>query len=475
MRTTILATTFNGTKITPTIEWFVEKGSNAVLDEDIYKELKAKVGKDFKFISKDLEELQNDSIKIDKNDFISKFAKEIKDKLNKDIQPNKHLQRVKSLYEIEPTKAEEIFQTIDSSSLNEVDKAEYLVLKFKMFNKNDAVFNEYLSQIKDHPQQVIELYFDYIKHLEDKRDERRPLELIEKLFKTYPLTQFSEEELATYNYLKGRNFYLRGEFLLALRHLSKALTLTKDKKREADIYNTTANCFTDNLFFDEAMQLAKRAMKIRKKLHLNEDRLNSISLIGGIYLKQNNPDEAFKQFKKVLKKREDSRIYNYLAKTSILQKRFKKASKYISLSKQTADEKGFLTLIELLYHFEKGEFKKVRKLFDTQIEYPKHGFNFDKFVLGWSNYIVAKSYKKESKMKKYIERAVNNFLDDNYILEAYFVSKLLDSNVEIEVKVDKYIKKHSNIVKEYKDIFSLKEGNNNLLEFKEKYQEFNLL
>ena len=61
MRTTILATTFNGTKITPTIEWFVEKGSNAVLDEDIYKELKAKEFESKKSIQ-DLKEAQGYSI-----------------------------------------------------------------------------------------------------------------------------------------------------------------------------------------------------------------------------------------------------------------------------------------------------------------------------------------------------------------------------------------------------------------------------
>ena len=92
---------------------------------------------------------------------------------------------------------------------------------------------------------------------------------------------------------------------------------------------------------------------------------------------------------------------------------------------------------------------------------------------------MAKMYQTKSKDKKtikYLQQGIKYFIEDNYILETYYISKLIDiPNDSVEIQIDEYIQKHSNIVKEYKDIFSLKEGNNNLLEFKEKYQEFNLL
>ena len=71
MKMEILATTFNKTKIKPTIEWFVEIDKNKNLDEHLYNKLKLKLNndKDFNIVSKDLENLKNNSIKIDEYSF----------------------------------------------------------------------------------------------------------------------------------------------------------------------------------------------------------------------------------------------------------------------------------------------------------------------------------------------------------------------------------------------------------------------
>ena len=74
MKTKIIATTFNGEKIEPVIEWFVEMEKNRNLDEKLFNKLKNRLGMgniDFNIVSKDLENLKNRSIVIDEESFIT--------------------------------------------------------------------------------------------------------------------------------------------------------------------------------------------------------------------------------------------------------------------------------------------------------------------------------------------------------------------------------------------------------------------
>jgi tetratricopeptide (TPR) repeat protein len=475
MITKSIARNFNGTTFEVEVQWHIVD-SNDKVEDSLHSKIRSKLGKnniDFKIISNTIEDFKKESITLDEDNFIKKILPDINQYLqNKqnfgDGAKNETLEMVQNEYKSDPKRAKKLLKNIEYSELSQDEKAQYYLLKFRLFNKNETVFKEYAKELKEYPTQSLELYFDYIKYLEDIRDESKPLQLIQELSKLYPISQFPDDKKGIYYYLKGRNYYLRGEFLLALKSLAEAKRFTKDKSRLADIYNSVANCFTDNLFFDEALQLATKALKIRKK-YLNTDKiLDSYSLIGGIYFKQNRLQESHKYFKKVIKQRSDDRIYNYLAKVNILMQKFDKADKYIKLLKDYQDKKGFSLLIKMLYLYKKNDFDRLQKLFRKKVLYIEENIVYDKFVLGWIYFFVSRIDTNYS--DEYLQQSIRYFVDDNYILEAYYISK--DENILI----DEYIQKHQNIAQDYKDIFDIElSSTQRLSRFKDNMNGINLM
>ena len=144
--------------------------------------------------------------------------------------------------------------------------------------------------------------------MQDIRDEKIPKEVIKEFEEKFSLNDMSDEEKSRFFYLKARGLYYRGEFIEALRYFIKAKEYVgKNEKLLGDIYNSSANIFNDNFYFDEALSIADKALEVREKLALEEAKKDTLSLIGGIYLKKNNLNKALEFFKQV--NREDGRIY----------------------------------------------------------------------------------------------------------------------------------------------------------------------
>ena len=326
------------------------------------------------------------------------------------------------------------------------------------------------------------MYFIYLKYLEDIRDDKRPKKLIENIGKEFNIEQeFNRDEKAIFYYLRGRNFYARGEFLDALKDFKKSLEYCSNEKLLASIYNSATNSFTDNLFFDEAFFMANKAFEIRKKLKLSE-KSDSLSLIGGIYLKRKNFKKAYETFKEVEKitDKKDNRIYNYLVKSTIMLGFYNKAKEYLNIAKKYDDRLGFTILAEMFLIYKTQNYEK---LFD----YAKENFlitdkksNFDKVVLGWGYFLLAQKASQEEKYLdsyKFLNSSIEYFLLDKYILEAYYAYLKIDKDNEyseyflninkeynLKGEIDEYIKKHSSISIEYKDTFGFSSSKNNNLE-----------
>ena len=490
----IRAKTFNDIQINPEVEVHIVVGNRKddFLSLNAYTTLKSKIENDlkiddFKFylISKDIKELLDNDVVIDDEDLINKIYPELlneSDNLQIEMQ-NKTLKRAIELFENRDfSDAKELLESIEKSTLSKFDYDDYMLLKFKLLDDKEKGFKEYKEFFKNNPIKLKELYFDYIKYLEDKREEKKPYELLKEFEDKFTISEFSSEEKALYLYLKGRNYYFRGEFLLALENLSQALKLAKDERLIANIYNSATNSFTDNLFFEEALNLAKKALDIREKLKLPEV-ADTLSLIGGIYLKSNHPKKALDYFKTSLnlQKNRTDRIYNYLAKTSILLGFFNKAKEYIKEAKKFEDSKGFTFLVKLLLLSETKSYKDIFEEAKKNIFIPEIRAKFDKVVLGWAYYILAKkAFEEELYFDgiKYLDNSISYFLKDKYILEGYYVSIL---NVKLPKKEQEYfedilikhnlkelfleyLKKHSQIANRYCELFGIKNSNKNNLE-----------
>jgi len=432
---------------------------------------------DFNIISKQIDEIYKMNAKLDENDFIQKVTPIIKEELSKlkkaEIK-NQKLKRVKELInEYKLKEATKMLKKIDFDSLSDFEKGEYKYYEFSLGNK-DELFSQMKEYFKNDIEKLTKIYFDYIKYLEDKREERKPYQLIKEFEEKFSLNLLNRDELSYFYYIKGRNYYYRGEYLLALSNLKKAKENVKNNDRLlASIYNTTANSFSDNLFFDEALQIAKNALKIRKEFNFPEI-ADTLSLIGGIYFKSGDLKNALKFYKKVLEYRQDDRIYNYLAKTLILQGDLTQAKQY--LDKSHIDKAGFYFWIKTLYFYYSKQYDKIEKLYLKEFYCPCNRDIKDKFVIGWFFYImslVAIENKKLKKAKKYFSLSLEYFIKDNYILEADFVRRDILHNLknkkpfkkvvnsfDLDSLFDEYMLKHKTISDDYKDVFDYKVKNN---------------
>ena len=430
---------------------------------EILKE-KLNTNVDFNIISKQIDEVLEMDASLG-DDFIDKVLPLIKEEIKNQTQEqitNEELLRVISLTKENKLKeAKKIFKDINFNNLSDIEKEEYKYYQF-VFGNKDELFEEMKEYFKNNAQKLVKIYFDYIKYLEDKRDEKKPYKLIKEFEENFSIKLLDKNELSYFYYIKGRNYYYRGEYLLALENLKQAKVNVQNKRLLASIYNTTSNCFTDNLFFDEALQIANNALKIRKKFNFAEVR-DTFSLIGGIYFKKGDFDNALKFYKKALKLKEDERIYNYLAKTSILKGDLKEAKNYLNKSKK--DEKGFYLWIKTLYLYNLKEYEKIEKLYIKEFYCPEKRDKKDKFVIGWFFYVmslIAIENQKFKKAKKYFSTSLEYFIKDNYILEAHFVKedifkrkkfKKVSAIFEIDKLFDEYMLKHKSISEDYKNYF----------------------
>lgn len=503
----IKSTTFNGIKIEPEIELFVvigDKKNNLSLN--IYTAIKEKIIEtlnieDFNFyiISKDLENLQNSSIKIDSNSLIDNIFSLVLNEMEKSNFEIKNQKLIRSMQLFEEKKekdAKELFEQIDAKKLSKFENDEYTLLQFKLGDNKRDVFRDYIQFFKNNPIKSKQIYFEYIKYLEDQRDEREPFKLIEEFEKTNPISELSKEELCLYSYLKGRNYYARGEFLLAIKYLKQAKdNVGKDEKLLSAIFNTTTNIFTDNLFFNEALELANKSYDLREKLKLSQ-KADTLSLLGGIYCKSVNFKTAYNYYKEAEKFQiqKSGRIYNYLAKSAIMLGYFNKANEYIDKSSEYEDNKGFLVFMKLLLLFKREKYREMIDLYKESFLLPENRKKYDKVVLGWGYALLASAAFSEKKYEdgvEYLYRSVDFFIEDKYILESFYVSLYpykyevpdvymekfneLIYSLDLKNRFDKYVLKHSNLSKDYANYFEIeKSKENNLEDFYSKIKNINI-
>lgn len=513
MKYKIEATTFNKIKINPEIEFFVSLSQGKqLLPNGIYEELQNRVFEEFNeenlnfyIISKDIEGLLKINTTINFRSFKDIIYSELSSiiKNSKINSLNANLQRVVALLdEKKLTQATTLFQTIDKSSLSKYNQDEYEIIEFRILaleKKNIDIeqFYKLKNKFENNPIKAIEIYFIYIKYLEDIRDESKPNKLIEEFDLKYPYNLLTSNNKQVYHYLKGRSNYLRGEFLVALKELSKSKEFINDNdKLLSDVYNTTANSFSDNLFFDEALEIAQKSRDLRNKLHLPQEK-ESVSLLAGIYFKSGNFTKALEYYEKALSMyleeniQPEARIYNYCAKASLMLNNFDKALKYLNLSKDLKDDKkGFNTLYFYLYYFKTKDFKSLKEYFEETLVENISSKNFDKFVLGWCYAILSQWKFKEQEYSKgvdFLYKSVDYFIKDKYILEAFYVSLFvykydigeenidafldLIDNFELNKEFEEYVEKHINISKDYSTIFESKISEKHILSsfFEETY------
>jgi len=491
---------FNGMEIYPEVEVSVSLGK----DKDnypinVYQTLKDRVKEELKIepkfyiISKDIEKLQNNNIKLDYNDFIEKIYSILVEELQ-DYETeitNPLLQRALYLKnEKRDNDIKDILSQIDNTTLSKYELDEYNLLKFFVSEKKEEEFEIYKSFFNHNILKLKELYFLYIKKLEDDRNFKKSSKILTEFETIFPIDELTDSEKTYFYYLKGRNYYSIGEFLLALENLAKAKQYTgKDQQQIlSDIYNTATNSFTDNLFFDEALELANRALKIRESLKLDKQRDETLSLIGGIYFKNSKYKYAYNYFKKALTERnKSSRLYNYLAKSAIMLG-YKNAKDYIKESEKKDNENDFLVLIQILEAFQNNNLDKVIELYNEKFIKEIKSSEYEDIVKGWSHTFVALAYFQKGSFQtgiEYLYRALKFFIKDKYILEAYYVTlylylyevpqKFIDSfnylkeSLNLDNLIDEYILKHKNIAENYCEIFDIKNSKkNNLLSFYEK-------
>ena len=398
------------------------------------------------------------------------------------LKKNSGLERVSQLYQ--GKKYPESFQllaSIDRGSLSFTEKKEFDYLQFSLLLKNsdrvsdhlDNSFYENIDLCRNDPVQAKRFFFAYIRFAEDCRETRRPRKLLQQFEEKYPVSILDDIELSLYYYLKGRAEYGRGEFLDALKLLTQALATVDhdDRQMVAAIYNTSVNSFTDNLFFDEARYIADQALAVRELLNLPE-RMESLSCLGGIACKQGDFVTAFDYYSRALALAdeftltgsEQNRLYNYLAKVSVLLQKYEAADDFLDKARAAGDPKGFSACVQMIMDFQKGDFAAMRELFQTTFMLPENHRDYDNFTLGWAYAYMARAAFSSADFRDgviYIFDAISFFLDDNYILEAGYISlylylysvppenieifRKLESDLAIMDKLGEYIDKHARI------------------------------
>ena len=528
------AKTFNGEDINIDLEIFIdgliiinkkaEKDSiistyvRSKVRESVLKSLKEYFPKleiksvDFKLISLDLKNLKTLMVKPNSDQLaigISKYiissicdtlsVKQEKLSAKEDefkakylqINPKKDLVNTdlaRSIQLYKERKRSEAFELVVSIKTDELtnDEIEYYdLLQFSLFLNNktkdsktiNTKFKRYIKQHEASPALVKEFYFEYIRFLQDSREFKKPRLYLQEFQEKYPISILSDDELSIYHYINGRAEYYRGEFLVALQHLTTALAKANknDKRAVAEIYNTSANSFTDNLFFHEAEMIAEKAYKLRK-MHDLPEQYDTLGCLAGINFKRTDYKKAMKiqsevlvQSKKVtLTSREKNRIYNYMAKYSIMADDYKSAEEYLNEAESAGDPSGFSNEIRLLMFCKQKKYKEMEELYKSTLMLPENHKLYDNFALGWGYVLMAIASFEQNNYNDgiiYLNDAVNFFLYDLYILEAGYASlylyvynvpskyikkfRELEPTVLIMDQLKEYVYKHSSIREEY--------------------------
>lgn len=429
------------------------------------------------------------------NNYFNYYKKKLNDilvsKINQTkLKNNKDFAKIDSCFSKRKyIEARKIFDTINFSSLLSFEKAVYKRHELKLNyyenkskdKENKKLFIETLKKYDYNKDILPYLYFDYIKYAEDNRN-RDATEFIKKFENEFIITDVSEDIKAYYFYLKGRNSYYNGFYIEALDLLEKSYNIYHQLKNEdmlASVYNSTANCFSDNLFFEEALFIAEKALKIRMKLKsplLGE----TYGLLGNIYFKKTEFDKSVEYYKKSLEfikeidKKNYSKTLNYLAKSCIFNKDYSNAANYIAQSKnllvnENEKNKSFTYLYELLLAYYKNDaesFNSIFRIFANPVNYN----NFDKFPLAWAfTYKALFDYNEKDVLSgnKNILNAMNIFNDDRYFFEAGFIwnyyvlnnpndssLQVSDRNNNIMIQLIKHLEEYYDLPKKYfKDLF----------------------
>lgn len=419
--------------------------------------------------------------------FIARFLSSPVEKIS-----NSKLQEAMDSYHGQKfVQASDIMKEINPDNLNDYDHAEWDWLSFAIRTKLENAFShalqehfeQVLAKYADRPPLFKRYYFQYIEFLEDVRNAKMPRGLLSLFEKRYPLSLLDDDEAVVYHRLKGRAEYHRGEFLVALEHFSSALKRVDndDLKSKAAIYNSAANCFTDNLFFESAHWIASQAQEWRRVLDLPQT-YESIGCMAGVETKRKNYARALELHHKADELIRDMQItgidlnrhYNLLAKNYILVCNYALGKEYLDKAEEAEDGKDFSQYLRLLLYFRQGSYEQMDKLFNLKF---RGNDEYDEFVLGWGNALMARAAFAQQRFDAaipYLEDAISWFLKDLYILEARMVSlygfacdlpreyqdKIMQIifSSDIDARFEEYVAKHAVINDRFYPSFNPESG-----------------
>ncbi len=339
-------------------------------------------------------------------------------------------------------RAAAIMAEIGEPSANQRNRALHdriaFLLALHRRDNDDALeqrFRDLLEQYAPYAAIQVQLYFDYIKHLQDIRDDRRPRQLALEFEKRFSPDVLLPADLALFHYLKGRGRYYRGDYLEALRLLCQALegTPPEQERDRARIFNTAANAFTDNLFYDEALALAHAALTIRERLSLAEHS-DTCGLIAGIHFRRGAFNEARTWWEKqrdAAVEKPDNRLLNNLAKCAMMLDDRDAAANLLDQAREQGDERGFTAALELRLLVMNKEVEKAEARFKATFMLPENKTRFDDFAVAWAYVAMAQCDMDRGKYRdatKRLTKAQTLFLADAYVFEAACVALLLPAS-----------------------------------------------
>lgn len=386
------------------------------------------------------------------------------------------LKRAKELFASRAYKeAKETFQSIKPSELSDAESMEYDALSFDidLIDGNDSALDTYKDKYSENPRQACRFWFAHIRFLENQRNNKGAREELKAFQERYPLSSLTKNELLLCHYLDGRASYARGEYLEAISYLAEALKKNEigDKKCRAMILNTSANIFTDNLFFVEAEYIAAEALTIRQEFE-DPGIYDSLSCLGGIAFKKGDYEKALDLFLNAksyadknsmqLLPSDRNRLMNYLAKTYLFQGSFEKARETLDLASDGyRDDKGFSASIRLHLHLHMKQYNKMEDFFLNEMILPEWQKKCDMGALAWCYAALAqKAFAQQTWHDgiAFLARSVRLFLVDRYIIEAAIVSlyrfaysvpesemavyRKLEKTFPLAMSLEDYVEKH---------------------------------
>lgn len=497
MKTDIIVTTFNGNSIQCEIELFLEdlsinqgalcpqllsKNACAQVQENILNIL-ARVFPDIRFssvgyaiVSRDLENMHENRLQTDISTLVETICQLILESVAQRIgapgdssldmlrerqetfktvflgesptAPRTQVIRLQELFrDRKYQSAETLLKELKKSQLSSTEQSLVLPVELRLKLRDTAcdmaamkaLFAAYRERHADDPRLMKVGYFTMIRATEDCRNMREPRAHLREFERQYPVSILSPEELALYHYHKGRAEYGRGEFLGALDQLSHAAEYAwkNDERLLAGINNIAANCFSDNLFFEQAHYLALASLNTRKKQDLAEI-FESQGCLAGIAFKQAQFEKAWQLFREYeqmaehidLSRDEINRLNNYLAKAATMVDEYELAKEYLSRAQEYGDRLGFSATIKMLLLLRQRQYKDMDEWFTQTSMMPENHTQYDKFALGWSYAFMAQAEfarKAFNSGVKHLSRAVGFFQSDLYHLEAACICSWLYS------------------------------------------------